>query len=1105
MTPALKDEPQSANDLAVSGFHLHRSNRLESLVGTLAELVRSPLRSPLAQETVLVQSQGMARWLKLQLAERLGVAANLRFPFPRAFAHELFRALDLTVDARPSFDPELLVWRLFKLLPSAARRPGFESVARYLADGDERKQFQLAGRLARLFDQYLVYRPDLILAWENDDANWQETFQAEPQDAWQAQLWHLIGAGWAAGHPATWHREFLRRAQAGTLPADRLPERMAVFGVSALPPFHLDLLSGLGRVTEVHFFLLQPTEHYWGDLRSRREQALHRRRRATPQAESLSEEGHPLLASLGRTGRELLDLLLEGEAHDAEEHFEATNPTRLLGRLQAAMLTLQARSSGEPRARWAATDDSIRVHSCHSPLREVEVLRDHLLAWFDDDPTLQPRDVIVMVPDLDTYAPLLEALFIQPERPNEAIPFSLADQSPRAGGLGAALWQALEVADGDFGAVQLLSLLERPLVRQHFGLDEDDVERVRHWVRAAEIRWGRDAEHTGTHHATGGQSWRAGLDRLLLSYALGGEDELVVCGIARSVTLEGGDAEGLGGFCRFAETLIDFSTLTETPVPPRDWADRIEALFSALLGTGGEAQREAEPIRAALATLRDAQRWAGCDQPLSFAVIREHLGAALAEDRRGSGFLLGGVTICGLKPMRSIPFKVVCLLGMNHGVFPRQSTPLAFDLTARRRRTGDSSPRDDDRYLFLETLLSARERLHLSYVGQSQRDGKDIPPGVVVSELLDHLDHEFETEDGSPLRSTLLVQHRLQAFSPDYFSGDLRFSFSQQNHAAAEAYLRPRREPQPPLAGSVAPAATDDPLSLATLIRFFRNPAKHFAEQRLSFRLPRAEETLPEEERFNVDRRENYGLVEAGVAALRSGGRVQDLLTLQGAAGRLPTGPLESAERSRLERETTEFWNRCEPHFKAGARWVAGEFKSVTGSRLPDRVELFGPVLVRERYSAVETRPDLLLATWIELLWTATQDDTVTHAVIIGRVGTVTLRRPAQPAALLESLLELYQQGQHRVLPFACKAAYLYVQKWRGKVRDETQRERACITAARTAWNPNPNYADAPPAESEEEAMQLAYAGGDLPGEPEFAAVSQAIFEPLMDHQEVGA
>ncbi len=1166
---ALNPSRRSVNHLRVPGFHLHRSNRLESLAGTLGLLMRTPLSSPFQPETVVVQSQGMARWLKLELAASLGIAANLRFPFPRAFAHELFRALDLTVDARPSFDPELLVWRIFQLLPEAATLPGFGSVARYLADGDARKRFQLAGRLARLIDQYLVFRPDLIDAWDANSADWAERFGADPRDEWQARLWHLIGQGWANGHPASWHREFLRRAQAGTLPVKRLPERVSVFGVSSLPPFHLDLFAALATVAHVHVFLLQPTEHYWGDVRSRREQALLRRRTAAESAGPPHEEGHRLVASLGRTGREMLDLLLDRDIHDEAEDF--TDPLAplvirhssfaaaapLLAHLQSAMLALRQRAVGEPRRVLAVADDSIRVHSCHSAMREVEVLRDHLLAWLNDDPTLQPRDIVVMVPDLETYAPLIEAVLSLPETPSQFIPFSIADRSPRAGGLGAALWQALELIGGMFGASEVFSLLERDAVRRRFGLDEDDVELCRDWLRAAEIRWGRDAAHTAEHGVDETNSWKAGLSRLLMSYALGGDDEVVVCGVARSVEMDGGDADCLRGFCLFAETLLRFSEQSMQPAEPVEWARRLDVFSAALLDAGAaDVAGETETLRTAIATLRDAGKWAGCREPIGLNVVMEHLGGVLDEDRRGRGFLHGGVTVCGLKPMRSIPFKVVCLMGMNHGVFPRQSAPLAFDLAANRRRAGDSSPRDDDRHLFLETLLSARSRIHISHVGQSQRDGKDIPPSVVVSELLDHLDHELELPGGVSIGKELVVKHRLQAFSPDYFKGGRLCSFSAANRAAAEALAGPRSEPlpfarsgeaaaqrqgraahlacptesqsadqpvradetmasfgspshhgagwKPALPSSpIAPADDDGQrVDLAALVRFFKNPARHFLEHRLSMRLSRAEESVADEERFDIDGLENHLLIEAGIKARRAKPSSESPWTFAAAAGRLPSGSLQAPEVKRIEQDTETFWLRCKDHFGSESRRTPVEFTSASGLVVDGSVEVFGDAVVLAKYSKMDGQPGLLLEAWISLLLAVTKDAAVKRAVVVLRDETFQILRPDSPRMVLENLLSVYRRGLDGVLPFACKSSFAYAMKTSAKVKVEAEREHQCMQAARGAWGSGFRPENAPAPESEDEAMRMAFAGQDLPAWPEFGAVSLEVFGPMLEGME---
>jgi exodeoxyribonuclease V gamma subunit len=868
----------------MAGLYLHSGNRLELLADALAEVIRAPLSSPLRDETILVQSLGMARWLKLELASRLGVAAGMRFPFPRALALELFQAAGVDTDQQPSFDPKTLTWRIFALLPGLAAQPAFAPVARYLAGGDGRKRFQLAAQLAAVFDQYLTYRPDMIRSWETGK-NGGKSAGKKPvaglgdEDQWQPILWRAVCQDWGDGHPALWRESFLKIAKADRLDRSQLPERLSVFGVSTLPPFHLDLLVALSELIPVHLFQLQPTLHYSGDLLSQRQQAR-LRRRGVSLGEGSSDEiaGHRLVASLGRTGREFLKLVYENDTLEEADHFAvpasfpppdaetadgSTGPVgqpSLLATIQRDLLELRFRAAAEPKRPVAPDDDSIRLHSCHSPVREAEVLRDHLLKWFTEDPSLQPRDVVVMVPDLETYAPAIEAALGAPERGEEAIPFTIADRSPRDGGALAALWQALELVRSRFTAPEVVALLERDAVRRRFGFEPDDFDLVRQWLSDAEIRLGLGAETVGEFHGEPLNTWSAGLQRLVAGYCVAGTGDVAVLDLVRPCSVEGSDALVLGRLCEAVERLGHAAASFAQPATPAAWAEKLHAFADAILCLDSLAPREQETLRAAAESLRQAETNATCADPLDFATVLEHLASALSEDRHGSGYLAGAITVCGLKPMRSIPFQVVCLLGMNDGAFPRRNIPLSFDLTSRDRRDGDSSPRDDDRQLFLETVVSARRRLYISHVGQSQHHGKAAPPSVVVGELLDTLDHEFTGPEGGPLRDHLVVEHRLQAFSPAYFREGPLFSFSRSNFYAARQSTEARSVPAPALQGETAEPDSDlRHLSLDDLVRFFTNPPRWFAERRLKLHLPGRSDVLADAERFDTGPLDEYG------------------------------------------------------------------------------------------------------------------------------------------------------------------------------------------------------------------------------------------------------
>ena len=911
----------------MAGLHLHSGNRLERLADALVGVARAPLSSPFAEETVLVQSLGMARWLKLELATRLGVAAGFQFPFPRAFALELFRAAGVKTDQQPSFDPRSLTWRVFSLLPQLASQPEFEPIARYLADGDGRKRFQLSAKIAAVFDQYLTYRPDMIRAWESAKGGAKAKAKADPllkdDDQWQPLLWRAVCKDWGDGHPAKWREVFLKAVKDGRIDRALLPERLCVFGVSALPPLHLELISALSSLIPVHIFQLRPSLHYTGDLLSHREQAR-LRQRDVPLGAGTADEiaGHRLVASLGRSGREFLKLLYGQDGIEEEEHFEsfaesaeapateegagAAPPLSLLQSLQRDLLALQSRAPDEPKIPVAANDDSIRVHSCHSPIREAEVLRDHLLKWFTDDPSLQPRDIVVMVPDLPTYAPAIEAALGTPERPEEAIPFTISDRSPRDQGALAALWQALELLGGRFAAPEVVALLERDAVRSRAGFQTSDLDSIRAWLAEAEIRVGLDAPRTAAFHGEPLNTWAAGLRRLQLGYCVAGEGPVAVRDTVRPTAVEGSDAAVLGRLCEAVERLANAATAFAFPASPKEWAQRLRDFAEAILGRDAIPPREQETLRAALASLVAAEEHATCTEPLDFATVLEHLGPVLGEDRHGSGYLAGAITVCGLKPMRSIPFRVVCLLGMNDGAFPRRNVPLSFDLTTRERRDGDSSPRDDDRQLFLETLVSARTRLHLSYVGQSQHHGQAAPPSVVVSELLDALEHDYCGQEGASLRDQLVVKHRLQAFSPAYFSGGPLFSFSRSNFYAARQSTDTRSRPKPPLAGETGePVEGPRHVSLDDLVRFFRNPPRWFAERRLKLHLPSRADVLADAERFETGALDQYDAKSALLEVLVATVDAPPVATPP--VVEAPTAPEPTAETPSANEETASF------------------------------------------------------------------------------------------------------------------------------------------------------------------------------------------------------
>ena len=760
------------------GLKLYTSNRLEALAGKLEETLRVPPASPLAPEIILVQSRGMERWLSLELARRLGICANIRFPFPNHFVEDVFRAVVPDLPGSPAFDPEVLAWRVMGLLPRCLGGEGFEPLRAYLADdGRGLKRWQFSRIVARLFDQYLVYRPEMVLGWESGR-----------ERHWQATLWRLLAAAGPGLHRAARWTEALARLQR-TGPAKALPARISVFGISALPPFHLRILEAVARTVDVHLFVMNPCREYWYLIYSDREmRRLADRLGTAPADEALHlERGNSLLASMGALGRDFLRMVYDTGCEETDVSEEPGGGS-LLALIQSDILNLRDRGADGVKTAVAADDDSIRIHSCHSPMREVEVLQDWILERLDRDPSLTPADILVMTPEIETYAPFIEAVFSLPRDDRRRVPFSVADRGIRSqSALADTFLRLLDLEDSRMGATEVASFLETDALRRRFALGADDLALVHRWIRDTGIRWGVDGSSRRREGLPGfaENTWQQGIERLLLGYALPARGDELFMGILPHEGVAEGEAAALGSLLAYLERLFAFAESLREPRDLAGWAAHLGAALDGFFLPEGDEEDELQTLRRALAELTRRQEQSGFDGKIRAGVLKAHLEEALREPGFASGFITGGVTFCAMLPMRSIPFRVVCLIGLDDAAYPRQTATPGFDLMKEHPRPGDRSRRLDDRYLFLEALLSARDSLYISYTGQSIQDNSARPPSVVVSELLDYIDQGFEIPGTADIRDAIVVKHRLQAFSPEYFRGQGLFSYSAENAAAA--------------------------------------------------------------------------------------------------------------------------------------------------------------------------------------------------------------------------------------------------------------------------------------------------------------------------------
>jgi exodeoxyribonuclease V gamma subunit len=1162
------------------GIRLFHSNRLEVLADRLADVVRHPLRSPLHREILVVQSKGMERWVSMELAKRLGICANTWFPFPNALLDELFaRVLEHAPDPSP-LDPTIMVWKILRVLPDCLDKPAFEPLENYLRGSRlELKRYQLAEKIAYLFDQYQVFRPDMVRAWD----------RGEDQDhGWQPLLWRRLAQDGGVPHRADLQRHLLDRLRIGGPDLPELPERIAVFGISALPPFHLQALAALAAYVDVNLFLLNPCREYWADIRSEREigRITDRVGGLTVTSEDLYlESGNRLLASMGTLGRDFFQLVQE-VIEESHESFVEPGEETLLTCLQTDILHLEERTGAPPqsssaplpadtvptpapsqgitacvrrgdtvtrrRGDWESAaapsprvspsprlrlksaslpsrgegcgesaDCSVMIHSCHSPMREVEVLYDYLLAFFESDLELTPRDVLVMTPDINAYAPYIHAVFAAPADPRLRIPYSIADRSiRREGHVSEALLALLDLVDSRFEASAVLNLLEMAPVRRRLGLNEDDLEQIRTWVAGTRIRWGLDQAHRQRlgFGAFGENTWLAGFQRMLLGYAMPGYGRNTFADILPYDEIEGSGAALLGTFLQFCRDLFAAAADLPQPRPLAQWADDLTGLLDQFLDAGGDGEKEMQAVRQALRALASQQQASGLADAVGVDVIRTYLTQRLDTEVMGTGFITGGVTFCAMLPMRSIPCQVIALIGMNDGAFPRQNRAPGFDLMARAPRRGDRSPRDDDRYLFLEALLSARKTLYISYVGQSLQDNSPLPPSVLVSELLDVIQRGFDLP-GQSILDQVITHHRLHPFSPRYFGGggedrgeeqinkdgqDRRdegrlFSYSRENLEASRKLQSERQPPSPFFSARLPePEAEWRTVDIDQLCRFFAHPVRFLLQQRLHILLEDGEGIVEDREAFDLDHLQRYLMKENLLAKKLEHQELAPALQLERAVGRLPHGQVGECRYQFLSREVNTFYLDLEPYLRVPMLPTLTIDLELSGFRLQGRLDsLTESGLVRFRSAKVKARDRLNL--WVRHLCLNTGDtpDLPGESTLLGLDGRwrYASMPTAKARAILSQLLDTYWTGLRQPLKFFPQLSYDYARTIQAGKPPET-----ALNTARQAWQGSGSGESHRSGEGEEPYLALCFAAQE-PLDEEFMQLAATIFDPLLEHE----
>lgn len=1069
-------------------LYVHRSERADVLVAELAGLISDPLDDPMAAEVVSVPTRGIERWLTQRLSTVLGaregdfdgVCANIDFPFPGALVSG---ALARASDIDPAIDPwlpERAVWPLMEVVRQHFHEPWLAPLAAHIrqsgprhaeAREEDEVRFSSVRHVADLFDRYAVHRPDMLLRWAEGKAQLDEA-------TWQFELWRLLRTHIAQASPAERLRDACRRL---SKEAELLgqPSRLSLFGLTRLPASYLQVLEAIGKRCDVHLFLLHPSSELWDRLRIQVDASSRRLLRREDPTAALPR--NPLLASWGRDAREM-QLVLGGAVTAQSPRPESvTDAHTLLQRIQDDVRADRAPGTGndgEGPPLLEPDDDSIRIHSCHGRARQVEVLRDAVLHLLADDPDLEPRDVIVMCPDIEHFAPLIEATFgvhDETDSGTDQLQIRLADRSLRqTNPVMGVLSEVLDLATARVTATEVIDLAGREPVRRRFHLSDDDLARMEAWARGACVSWGFDAEHREPFKLSGieANTWRAGLDRILLGVAMADQEERLFGATLPLDDVDSADIELVG---RFAEFVTRLRTAVDALHAHRSidgWAETLAAVSDSLTATSSSDAWQRSELVALLEELVDQATMPGgtSDVRLSCDDVRSLLADRLKGRPTRANFRTGHLTVCTLVPMRSVPHKVVCLLGLDDGSFPRHVERDGDDITAQAPRVGDRDPRSEDRQLLLDAVLAAQEHLVVTYSGRDERSNQHRPPAVPVGELLDVADRTMRTANGR-VRDALRVEHPLQPFDArNYASSALGregpWSFDTVSLAGARA-SRVELHEHPLFLAAPLPE-WDRPIGLDNLDRFVRHPVRAFLRERLGVSL--WDRTREIEDAIPIDL---AGLAEWGVAdrmlrARLSGASWAACRAAELARGALPPAALADSLLAQMEEDV-------EALVSAASDSDGGPLVSVdVAIDLPGTLGVTGTVAgvrgdVVHSVSYSRMQPSLRLAAWVRLLaLSAAWPDRPFRAVTIGRaekysrhVVTVSGMGPLGPDATsrkrvaeahLGAVVDLFNLGMREPMPLYCKtsAAYATARETGADDADEvakkawetTQRER---------------------------------------------------------------
>jgi exodeoxyribonuclease V gamma subunit len=1086
-------------------FYLYTGNRLDELVRKklCGEILSSSFSDPFICEQIVVPNQSVAAWLKQQIALNLGICANVEFLLLKDFESKLLKK-SLHWRFRPAteyFSKDFMVWKIFQLLPDIALR--YDDLTNYLyglSDEDavspavlnknisivDIKKFQLANKIAAVFEKYQQYRPDMVNSWEKGD------FKGIN---WQAELWNKLCENKIS--PSASILNFIEKIDISKLDITRI----SFFGFNTIPPAFLEILQKLGDSSSIalHFFLFNPCSIDWKILLNNDPKSSIREKVLANQYvedDDCFKIENKLLNSYGRSGCEFISLINSINLKNVSECFLDWEPNTILNVVKNDILYNTHRHSDFV---LKPTDHSIQFHSCHSPMREIEVLYDNILNIFSQNSDIQPRDILVMGPDISLYAPYIKSVFERRNlelSDNIKLPYSLIDvQVARNSKIITAFFEILKLRETKFKVSQVLDILEIESVRMAFSIADEELNYIRKWIVESGIRWGIDGEHRSSFGLPyfDENSWQSGFDRLMLGFAMEGDGSIYDNTILPYDEIEGGTTELLGKFSNFIHTLFELRGKLFGKHMLDRWQEILDEIVELFFESDNDTFADITLIRRVLRKLKKSSYSAVFNDEVSIEIVLAYLEKQIDSETMSQGFMRGKVTFCGLMPMRNLPRKVVCLLGMSDGALPRDDITIGFDEMKLSPALCDHSAKFEDRYIFLEALLSAASIFYVSYIGQDIKTCEHVPPAIPVCELIDYLKQIYGSD-------FINVNHKLQAFNSEYFQNKSNglFSYSLENKNASCAlnleqqkrFLFKEMEKLPQL--RLGKLLIDDFLS------FFKNPCKALIAGRMGINITSGSRfTTKDIEPIILDPLEQYSLNQKIVRALIDGKSTELLYEKLKLENNIPigfSGNILFREKVEMIDEILNNGDEVIPmelltdskpfhvDFKIGDCTIAGVLDNV----VKDKYQVYFQYAAKNGNRIIEG--------WIRhLIFCASGNSGDTYC-FIGKemkslyVEIFTALTPVDAIAELSNLLCLYNDGMAKPLPFFPKSSYLYAIDKKNK-----------FTAARNEFTGEDSFGGAS-SELEDQYVSLCFDESVIETD-EFKACAETVFQNFWENE----